>query len=134
MVTTNTFGFDMESGETIPLGSVPPALPTELPSPEEPGSKKALVHSTPSARDEDSEDDELDVATSTLETASTTLVTPVNDDVVVAASTTTTPVVFDDVVVPPRATSTSSADEAVAHIPDVIISAANGTSTTYVDE
>lgn len=123
--STATFGFDMESRETIPLGRVPTPLPDRLPSPEEPGSEKALVHAQPTLRESERGDD------GDLDTSIATGSEPVlheSDLVLNATGTTPTPsadvaTVISDVVVPTATSSvaTTSSGQSTEHILDVVI-------------
>jgi len=145
--TTATFGFDMESGETMPLGRVPAPLPDRLPSPEEPGSEKALVHAQPTAREADERDaaiaggesdaDEISPAgTSTTPTVVLAehdlLVLDVGSSTTTLTDEATSTDYISDVVVPAASTTsaTSSSGQSVEHIPDVVVPPAGHGATT----
>jgi hypothetical protein len=138
--TTATFGFDMESRETIPLGRVPAPLPDRLPSPEEPGSEKALVHAQPTLREGG---DERDEAEGTAAGTSSSTEPVLRDTDLLLSATGTSPTVsadeaevIPDVIVPAATSSmaTTSSGRSTAHIPDVVVppvASSSSTTTKY---
>jgi len=100
-----TKGYDLISGEIVPLESLPRQLPQELPDSDSTGETRALIQQKPETRDTELDENPNNVtppATSTPEVSDGTL------DLRPAAST-TRPVIVEEV--PPE----------IADIPDVII-------------
>lgn len=123
-----TRGYDLVTGELIPLTQAPAEIPTELPEPEPTGETKALVHVTPSKPEQDESDGDPDVVpnqppklpdtstSTTLDLGSATTTDSVVDETVVdlvfdldLRTTTTTETVhqhIDDLIIEPSSTST----------------------------
>lgn len=127
-----TRGFDLESGEVVPLGTQPAPIPQEIPEPEETPEKRALISPTIQLKKESETDEggdnEADDSATTTETGTGDIVIPPFVDSDVATGTdmaTADELDTEDLIIPEiEDTSTSS----VEHIPDVVI------ETTFVPQ
>ncbi len=140
-----TRGFDVETGNVIPLNTSPHEQPERIPEPDQTGETRALIATKTNAR-ESEEMGDLEVVEKPSATSTDSVLT--NDDVVVTASSTapaiatSTPATATstDLVVPAFDTSPAEAvidviattTTPTEHIPDLIIPPTTATNTAEV--
>lgn len=131
-----TRGYDLQSGEVIPLTSKPVSIPEKIPDPEQTGEERALVTSPvqPKTKIDERSDDEstgdgnpptaTHATTSTIILDTDLVIPPITDrdTFVPHASTTSTvvesPSLIADFVIPAIGSSTDTATE---HIDDLVV-------------
>ena len=114
-----TRGFDVRTGEIVPIGAVPSSMPEEIPASDQTGETRALIQQKTTIREDVVS--EIDIPT------------PVTSGTTTRASTTTIAIEPGDVIVD-HSSSTESSLTAKESIPDVVIkplaeSQTNSTST-----
>lgn len=130
-----TRGYDLKSGEVVPLTAQPAPIPEKIPDPEQTGEERALV-SPPvqpktkiegSSEDESSGDDNpptsTQTSTSTVASDIDLVIPPMTDTDTFVVGTSTTSILvgsppIEDFVIPQFASST---DTATAHIDDLVV-------------
>lgn len=125
-----TKGYDLRSGQVVPLSATPAPTPKDLPDPEQTGEDRAFVQTpvsvktksvTGDANGEGEPDTDTDQDTSTTSPAFDVIVTPYIDDSLSTSTSTST----DDVVSPVVTEATTPST--TPHISDLII-------TPFVEE
>lgn len=117
-----TKGYDLDSGEVVPLSAVPGQLPTEIPSPETTDETRALIQAKPTNKDDKlastTAGNTLKTATSTTSFATSTSATAPQDLDLRSETVSTSSVDQFDLVVEPysAASSTQQIDSATATI------------------
>ena len=110
-----TKGFDLVSGEIVPLHSLPRELPTELPDSDSTGETRALIQNKPETRESDS----INIPDDVDQNASSTAIIPddtldlrpatTTDEAETKVASSTTPIEIPDLVVTPVAVASSTA-------------------------
>ena len=121
-----TRGYDLKSGEVIPLTAQPVPVPSEIPDPDQTGEKRALVSPPvqPKTKTEASSDDDQAFGDNPPVSEDDLVILPMTSSTTVAVidtstlSTTTENQSYSDVVMPATASTTH---DATAHIEDLVI-------------
>lgn len=123
-----TRGFDLESGETVHLGSTPAPVPEKLPDPEQTGEKRALVTPTTQVKSKISEGDDVpDDDTDTISTSTGDIVVPAFTETVASTTESTTTESFDnasttdEVFISNNESMLLNNASSTSHIEDVIV-------------
>lgn len=121
-----TRGYDLKSGEVIPLTAQPVPVPSEIPDPDQTGEKRALVSPPvqPKTKTETNVDDDQNSVDNPPVSEDDLVILPMTSSTTVAVidtntlSTTTESQSYSDVVIPAVASTTH---DATAHIEDLVI-------------